>query len=371
MVNVRADMARIVRMGRPKAKLELSKEQCEQLKAIVRRRSSTQLLVMRARIVLECAKGVDNTDVAELLGVRVQTVGKWRARFLADGLEGLFDAPRLGAPRSIDDEKVALTIRKTLDEKPKNATHWSQGTMAEAMGISASSVGRIWRAFGLKPHRMDSFSLSGDPFFVEKVRDVVGIYMRPPDNALVLCVDEKSQIQALDRAQPMLPLRPTVNERQTDRYIRHGTTTLFAALDVATGRVIGKCFRKHRAKEFIRFLNEIDCSVPADLDVHLVLDNYATHKTPDVKRWLLRNPRFQMHFTPTKSSWLNLVESFFSLLSRRKLKRGVHRSTIALEKDIRSFLDSHNEDPRPYVWTKSADEILRSLQRYCDDFSRG
>jgi transposase len=363
-------MVKIVRMGRPKAKLEVNDQQRKHLQAIVRRTSSAQSHVMRARIVLECAKGLDNEDVAELLGTTGQTVGKWRRRFLSDGLEGLFDAPRLGAPRSIDDELVATTIRKTLGGTPKNATHWSRDSMARELGISPSSVGRIWRAFGLKPHRMDSFSLSGDPFFVEKVRDVVGLYMRPPDNALVLCVDEKSQIQALDRAQPMLPMRPTVNVRQTDRYVRHGTTTLFAALDVATGRVTGKCFRRHRAKEFIRFLTEIDGKAPEELDVQLILDNYATHKTPDVKRWLLRHPRFLLHFTPTKSSWLNLVESFFSLLSRRRLKRGVHRSTLALEKDIRSFLDGHNDDPTPYVWTKTADQILRSLQRYCDDIAK-
>ncbi len=362
-------MVKIMRMGRPKPELKVSDQQRAQLMAIVRRTASTQSHVMRARIVLECAKGLDNQDVAELLDTTGQTVGKWRQRFVEDGLEGLFDAPRLGAPRSVTDELVSTTIRKTLDDTPKNATHWSTRLMAKERGISASSVARIWRAFGLKPHRMDSFSLSGDPFFVEKVRDVVGLYMRPPNNALVLCVDEKSQIQALDRSQPMLPIRPTVNVRQTDRYIRYGTTTLFAALDVATGRVIGKCFRQHRAKEFLRFLREIDSNVPSELDVHLILDNYATHKTPDVKRWLLRNPRFQLHFTPTKSSWLNLVESFFSLLSRRKLKRGVHRSTLALEKDIRSFLDGHNDDPAPYVWTKTADQILRSLQRYCDDIA--
>lgn len=362
-------MNKTVQMGRPKAKLEVDEQQRKQLMAIVRRTSSSQSHVMRARIVLECAKGLDNEDVAEDLGTTGQTVGKWRRRFIADGLEGLYDAPRLGAPRSVSDERVATLIRKTLEGSPRNATHWSTRLMGKQIGISPSSVSRIWRAFGLKPHRMDSFSLSGDPFFVEKVRDVVGLYMRPPDNALVLCVDEKSQIQALDRAQPMLPIRPTVNVRQTDRYIRHGTTTLFAALDVATGRVIGKCFRRHRAKEFIRFLKEIDAGVPAELDVHLILDNYATHKTPEVKRWLLRNPRFLLHFTPTKSSWLNLVESFFSLLSRRKLKRGVHRSTRALEKDIRGFLDGHNDDPVPYVWTKTADQILRSLERYCSDIA--
>ncbi len=357
------------RMGRPKSKLVVSAEDRKQLESIVRRSSSTQSMVLRAKIVLECATGSDNQDVAESLGTTGHTVGKWRRRFVADGLEGLFDAPRSGAPRSVNDELVALTIRKTIDESPKNATHWSTRSLAKELGMSRMSVARVWHAFGLRPHIMDSFSLSTDPFFVEKVRDVVGLYMRPPDNALVLCVDEKSQMQALDRSQPMLPIRPTVNVRQTDRYIRHGTTTLFAALDVATGRVIGKCFRRHRAKEFIRFLNEIDANTPKDLDLHLIMDNYATHKTPDVKRWLLRHPRFQLHFTPTKSSWLNLVESFFSLLARRRLKRGVHRSTQALEKDVKEFLKLHNEDPTPYTWTKTADQILESLGRYCSDIS--
>lgn len=360
----------MVRMGRPKAELEVSKEDRARLESVVRRRTSPQSLVLRAQIVLLSAKGLDNCDVAEQLGTTGQTVGKWRKRFLESGFEGLFDAPRSGGPRSVDDEAVAKLIKRTLETSPKKATHWSTRSMAEATGVSHMTVARIWRAFGLKPHRMDSFSLSDDPFFIEKVRDVVGLYMRPPDNALVLCVDEKSQIQALDRSQPLLPMRPTVNARQTDRYIRHGTTTLFAALDVATGRIIGKCFRRHRAKEFVRFLNEIDANVPTDLDVHLILDNYATHKTPDVKRWLLRHPRFQLHFTPTKSSWLNLVETFFSLLSRRRIKRSAHRSTLALEKDIREYLAANNEDPEPYVWTKSADEILDSLRRYCADIAQ-
>lgn len=359
----------MVRMGRPKAKLVVSKKDRAQLESVVRRRTSPQSLVLRAQIVLHCAKGLDNCEVAEELGTTNHTVGKWRRRFVEGGFEGIFDAPRSGGPRSIDDEAVAKLIKRTLETSPKNATHWSTRSMAAATGVSHMSVARIWRAFGLKPHRMDSFSLSDDPFFIEKVRDVVGLYMRPPDNALVLCVDEKSQIQALDRSQPLLPMRPTVNARRTDRYIRHGTTTLFAALDVATGRVIGKCFRRHRAKEFIRFLKEIDANVPSDLDVHLILDNYATHKTPEVKRWLLRHPRFHLHFTPTKSSWLNLVETFFSLLSRRKIKRSAHRSTLALEKDIRDYLKTNNDEPEPYVWTKSADEILESLRRYCADIA--
>lgn len=357
-------------VGRPKIKIELTEAERAQLKAVVRRRSSSQSLVRRARIVLLCAAGIDNCDVAERLGTSAQTVCKWRQRFREGRFEGLFDAPKSGAPRSIDDDLVATIIRKALKEKPKKATQWSTRLMAAETGISSSSVGRIWRAFGLKPHRLDTFSLSRDPFFVEKVRDIVGLYLRPPDNAVVLCVDEKSQIQALDRTQPILPMQPTVGERRTDRYIRHGTTTLFAALDIASGRVIGKCFRRHRATEFIKFLREVDKNVPAHLDVYAVLDNYATHKTPAVKRWLLRHPRFHLHFTPTSSSWLNLVESLFSLLARRRLKRGVHRSTRALEKDIRSFLDHTNEDPKPYVWTKSADEILENLRRYCTDIDR-
>jgi transposase len=356
-------------MGRPKAKLVISAHERGQLEAIVRRTSSSQSHVLRARIVLRSSDGVDNGVVAEELGTSPQTVCKWRGRFVKDRLQGLYDAPRLGAPRKVSDEKITALIRKTLETKPKNATHWSTRTMADKLGVSHMTVARAWRAFGLKPHRVESFSLSNDPFFVEKVRDVVGLYMSPPDNALVLCVDEKSQIQALDRAQPVLPMKPTVSERQTDRYIRHGTTTLFAALDVATGRVIGKCFRRHRSKEFIRFLEEIDSNVPKELAIHLILDNYATHKTPAVKKWLLRHPRFELHFTPTKSSWLNLVESFFSLLTRRKLKRGVHRSTKALEQDIRTFLEHHNQEPTPYVWTKTADQILESLSRYCADFT--
>ena len=354
-------------MGRPKTKIELASEERKQLNAIVRRPSSSQSIVRRARIVLLCAAGHGNSDVAEQLSTSPQTICKWRRRFLDERLVGLFDAPQTGAPRSIGDELVAMIVRKTLKEKPKGVTHWSTRTLAKQAGISSSSIGRIWRAFGLKPHRLDSFSLSRDPFFVEKVRDVVGLYMRPPDNAVVLCVDEKSQVQALDRTQPVLPMQLTVGERRTDRYIRHGTTTLFAALDIATGRVIGKCFRRHRATEFIRFLSQVDKNVPEHLSVHVVLDNYATHKTPAVKRWLLRHTRFHLHFTPTSSSWLNLVESYFSLLTRRRLKRGVHRSTQALEKDIRSFLKDTNEDPKPYVWKKSADEILENLRRYCSD----
>lgn len=352
-------------MGRPKQALRLTAAERERLRRWTRRRSTPQALAQRARIVLRCERVSSNRDVADELGVHEHTVGKWRRRFLRDGLDGLLDEPRVGGPRKLSDDDVEAIVNKTLTSKPRTATHWTTRLMADEVGVSSSTVHRIWKAFGLQPHRTESFSLSKDPQFIEKVRDIVGLYMSPPDNALVLCVDEKSQIQALDRAQPALPMMFAHPERRTHHYVRHGTTSLFAALDIATGRVIGKCFRNHRAKEFLNFLRVIDESVPNHLDVHLVMDNYATHKTPAVQRWLLKRPRFHVHFTPTSSSWLNLVESFFSFLTKRVLKRGVHRSTRALEKDIRAFLDAHNDDPTPYVWTKSADEILSSLERYC------
>ncbi len=355
-------------MGRPKTELTLTKSERTDLQRYSRRTKATRSLALRAAIVLRCATGMDNVDVAEELGITNQTVGKWRARFIRDRIEGLLDEPRVGAPRKFGDDKIERIIELTLRRKPKNATHWSTRLMAEEVGVSPSRIGEIWRAFGLQPHRSRSFSLSNDPQFAEKVRDVVGLYMRPPDSAIVLCVDEKSQIQALNRTQPLLPMTVGTAERKTCRYERHGTTSLFAALDVATGRVIGKCFRRHRTKEFLAFLKAVDAETPPHLDLHLVLDNYATHKAPPIKRWLLKHRRFHLHFTPTNASWLNLVESWFSILSRRKLKRGVHRSTIALEKDIRSYLDANNENPRPFVWTKSADEILKNLSRYCAQF---
>ncbi len=352
-------------MGRPKAALVLTDEERASLRRLSRRRSTSQALALRARIVLRCERLGNSCDVAEELGVTDHTVGKWRLRFIERRLDGLYDEPRVGGPRTIGDELVERVIQTTLTRKPRGATHWSTRLLACELGISSASVSRIWRSFGLQPHRTESFSLSKDPQFVQKVRDIVGLYMRPPESALVLCVDEKSQIQALDRGQPILPMLFAHPERRTHHYARHGTTSLFAALDIATGHIIGKCFRRHRTKEFLAFLNLIDRSVPEHLAVHLIMDNYGTHKTDPVKRWLLRRPRFHVHFTPTSSSWLNLVESFFSLLSRRLLKRGVHRSTTALEKDIRAFLDVHNDAPRPYVWTKSADEILSNLRRYC------
>jgi transposase len=282
-------------------------------------------------------------------------------------LNGLLDAPRPGIARKITDEDIERLLVATLESQPKGATHWSTREMARHAGISHSSVGRIWRAFGLKPHRSETFKLSNDPLFVEKVRDIVGLYMRPPEHALVLGVDEKSQIQALDRTQPLLPMRPGQAERRTHDYTRHGTTSLFAALDIATGKVIGKTYRRHRACEFRRFLDEIDRSVPANLDVHLIVDNYATHKAPTVQRWYIKHPRFHVHFTPTYSSWLNLVERWFSLLTERQLKRGVHRSVGELERAISAFIEHHNQDPKPFVWTKSADEILEKLGRFCKD----
>jgi transposase len=277
----------------------------------------------------------------------------------------LLDEPRPGAPRRISDAKIEQVIVTTLETTPRDATHWSTRALAARTGLSQSTIARMWRAFGLQPHRSETFKLSRDPQFIEKLRDIVGLYLQPPERALVLCVDEKSQIQALDRSQPLLPMRPGQIERRTHDYVRHGTTSLFAALDVATGKVIGECHRRHRAVEFRTFLDTIEANVPASLDIHLVLDNYATHKTPSIQRWLLKRPRFHVHFTPTSASWLNLVETFFSILTRKQLQRGVHRSTRELETAIRDYLRTYNTDPHPFVWTKTADQILESLARYC------
>lgn len=351
--------------GRPKSELVLNEGEREQLQSWARRRKTAQALAMRSRIVLECARGRDNKAVAAGLSVTPQTVSKWRSRFVTLRLDGLMDAPRSGTPRSIEDAKVEALITRTLESTPKDATHWSTRSMAHAMGLSQSTVSRIWRAFGLQPHRQETFKLSTDPLFVEKTRDIVGLYLDPPDRAMVLCVDEKSQIQALDRTQPILPLAPGVPERRTHDYMRHGTTTLFAALDVATGKVIGRLHRRHRSREFLKFLRAIDASVPHALDVHLIMDNYGTHKTPAVKRWFARHPRFHVHFTPTSASWLNLVERWFATLTQKQIRRGTHRSTQQLEKAIRSYLDMSNEDPKPFVWSKTADEILASIQRFC------
>ncbi|HEX9772401.1 MAG TPA: IS630 family transposase, partial [Steroidobacteraceae bacterium] len=306
-----------------------------------------------------------NREIAQQLRVTAQTVGKWRTRFLLRRLDGLLDEPRPGAPRTISDTVVEKVIAKTLHDKPRNATHWSSRAMAKASGLSQTAVVRIWRAFGLQPHRAETFKLSTDPLFIDKVRDIVGLYLNPPDRALVLCVDEKSQIQALDRTQPILPMMPGVPERRTHDYSRHGTTTLFAALNIATGKVIGQLHRRHRAREFLDFLRAIEEAVPQKLDVHLVMDNYGTHKTPSVKRWLARHPRFHTHFTPTSASWLNQVERWFATLIQKQIRRGTHRSTVELEQAIRSYLNLYNRDPKPFVWTKSADQILESIKRFC------
>jgi transposase len=354
----------MARTGRPKAELVLSGEERAALEGWVRRRSTPQAWALRCRIILACATGATNKDVAAQVGSTPHAVGRWRARFVEHRIAGLGDMPRSGGPRTVSDDQVAALVTTTLESTPKNATHWSTRSMAKQMGLSQSTVSRIWRAFGLQPHRSETFKLSTDPYFVDKVHDVVGLYLDPPERALVFCVDEKSQIQALDRSQPVLPMMPGVPERATHDYVRAGTTTLFAALDVATGKVIGSLHRRHRATEFNKFLIKLDKQVPASLEAHLVLDNYATHKTPAVKNWLLAHPRFHLHFTPTGSSWLNLVERWFAELTNKQIRRGVHKTVQALETDIRAWIAAWNTDPKPYVWTRTADEILERLAAY-------
>jgi len=351
--------------GRPKATLELTETEREELLALARRRKTAQAAALRARIVLACAEGLENNAVAKHLSVTKQTVSKWRGRFVKERLDGLLDAPRPGTPRTIDDERVEAVVAKTLESVPEGATQWSTRLMARQMGMTQNAVFRIWQAFGLQPHRQETFKLSTDPMFVEKVRDIVGLYMNPPLMAMVLCVDEKSQIQALDRTQPMLPLAPGMPARRTHDYVRHGTTTLFAALDVATGKVIGETHRRHRSSEFLTFLRTIEANVPEVLDIHLVMDNYGTHKTDTIKRWLAARPRFHVHFTPTSASWLNQIERWFSTLTERCIRRGTHRSTRELEQAIRSYLNVSNAAPKPFSWSKSADEILASIERFC------
>ena len=355
--------------GRPLAPLVISEEQREALERWARRPKTAQALAMRSRIVLRSAEGLPNRQVARELGVTQQTVGKWRSRFIARGLDGLLDEPRPGAPRRVSDDDVERVIVKTLEETPRDATHWSTRSMAKATGLSQSTVSRIWRAFALAPHRTETFKLSTDPLFVEKVRDIVGLYLNPPERALVLSVDEKSQIQALDRTQPIFPMRPGHAERRSHDYVRHGTTSLFAALDLASGRVIGQLHRRHRATEFRKFLGRIDAEVPADLEVHLILDNYGTHKTPAIHRWLARRPRFHLHFTPTSSSWINLVERWFAVLTDKQIRRGTHRSVRQLESAIKDYLAIYNESPKPFVWTKTADEILTNVARFAQRIS--
>jgi transposase len=345
--------------------VELSDDERAQLESWTRRRTSAQALALRSRIVLLAADGLNNTEVAAELGIHRNVAGKWRSRFLEHRLDGLTDEPRPGRPRTITDEQVEEVVIKTLESTPKDATHWSTRSLAREVGLTQSAVQRIWKAFGLQPHRRETWKLSKDPLFIDKVKDVVGLYLNPPERAVVLCVDEKSQIQALDRTAPILPLLPGTPERATHDYRRAGTSSLYAALDLTTGQVIGRLHSRHRAIEFKQFLQTLDREVPAHLDVHLVLDNSSTHKTPAIQRWLAAHPRFILHFTPTSSSWLNLVERWFAELTNKLLRRGAHRSVRQLNTDIRTWIETWNDDPRPFVWTKTADEILDSIARYC------
>ena len=352
-------------MARVAVTISLSDDERAELEALSRRPKTSQGLARRARIVLAAAEGLENKEIAVRLEASADTVGKWRRRYAAEGLDGLYDEPRPGAPRQIGDDAIAEAVRLTLEETPPDATHWSLRSMARASGHAPSTIHRIWRAFGLQPHRSETFKLSSYPFFVEKVRDIVGLYLAPPDRALVLCVDEKSQIQALDRSQPLLPMRPGQAERRSHDYKRHGTTSLFAALDIATGEIIGKCFPRHRAREFRKFLDLVEANVPADLDIHIVMDNYGTHKTKAIRDWFAKRPRWQAHFTPTSASWLNQVERWFGLLTDKQIRRGVHRSTKELERTILDYIDTTNQNPKPFKWTKSADDILAAIQRFC------
>lgn len=358
------------RRGRPTAPLLLDDETRAKLELIARRPKTAQRLALRARIVLLCAERKTNSEVAAELRCNPVTVGKWRERFRCGGIEALVDEPRSGAPRKITDGKVEEVVTKTLESTPRGQTHWSRRTMAKDSGLSPDSVGRIWKAFGLKPHLSETFKLSPDPQFVEKVRDIVGLYMDPPAHAVVLCVDEKSQIQALDRTQPLLPLRPGQVERRTHDYVRNGTSTLFAAIDVKTGEVIKQCRRQHRHQEFIQFLRLVEDRVPQGVDIHIVVDNYAAHKTPAVRRWLAKRPHFHFHFTPTYSSWINLVERLFAEVTDKAIRRGAFRSVKDLERAIDEYLDVRNQAPKPFIWTATANDILESVRRFCLRTSR-
>lgn len=352
-------------IGRPVPPLALTNAERAVLEQWARRPKTAQALALRARLILACAAGKTNTAVAVEFSVAKQTVGKWRARFVERRLDGLLDEPRPGAPRTITDADVERVVTLTLETTPEDATHWSTRSLARRAGLSQSAVSRIWRAFALQPHRTETFKLSKDPLFIEKVRDIVGLSLDPPDRALVVCVDEKTQVQALDRTTPLLPMRPGQVERRTHDYVRHGTTSLFAALEVKSGTVVAACHRRHRSTEFRKFLDRIDAAVPAELDVHIVMDNDGTHKTALIQRWLAKRPRFHVHFTPTSASWLNLVERWFAALTEKQLRRGAHRSTRELEQAIERYVAVTNAAPKPFLWTKTADEILASVARFC------
>src|SRR5437867_2470837 len=353
-----------MRTGRPKQPLTITEQERERLESLAHRARSQALLARRARVVLACAEGLDNQLVARKLRCSVSMVGKWRARFLKGWLEALYDEPRPGTPRTVSDAQVEQVVIQTLETTPRGETHWSTRGLAKATGLSRMTISRIWRAFGLQPHRTDTFKLSPDPQLIDKVRDIVGLYMNPPEHALVLCVDEKSQIQALDRTQPLLPLQPGQVERGTPDYKRNGTTSPFAALELKANRVIGQLHRRHRSLEFRKFLDAIEAQVPAGLDVHLIVDNYATHKTAIIRNWFAKPARFHVHFTPTYGSWINLIERWFAELTNKRIRRGVFRSVKDLETAIRQYIEVHNEDPTPFVWTRTADQILASIARY-------
>jgi transposase len=354
-----------MRTGRPTLPIVLTPEEREQLQALCRRAKAPQAEALRARVILACADGLNNSQVCQKTGLCPHTVGRLRKRFYQTRLRGIFDLPRSGAPRQISDEKVAEVVRLTLETKPVNATHWSTRSMAARSGLSNESIHRIWHAFGLQPHRTETFQLSTDPLFVEKVRDVVGLYVSPPQNALVLCVDEKSQIQALERSQPILPLSPRHPERHTNDYFRHGTLSLFAALDVASGEVYARCQKRHRQQEFLSFLKQLEEQTPKELDIHMVLDNYAAHKTPRVRLWIARHPRWYLHFIPTHSSWLNQVERFFAKITEQRIRRESFRSIDQLRQTILAYIDHHNRNAKPFQWTASADLILGKVEYLC------
>jgi transposase len=359
-----------MRTGRPKKPLSLKPADQEKLELLARRPKTAQRLAIRSKIILRAAEGLPNQEIASRLGVTGATVGKWRERYRQQGMDGLADDPRPGTPRKIADAKVEEAITQTLETLPIAATHWSTRSLAAKVGLSQSAVVRIWHSFGLQPHRSETFKLSTDPYLVEKVRDIAGLYLNPPEHAIVLCIDEKSQVQALNRTQPILPLRPGLPEQRTNDYERHGTTSLFAALDVATGKVIGKCHRRHRHQEFLKFMELVDATLPSDTnEVHLVLDNYGTHKTPKVIRWFARHPRYHLHFTPTSGSWVNQVERWFAEITEKRIRRGSFDSLRSLEKAIQEYLEANNETPKPFVWTADADLILGKVQRLCERIS--